>query len=209
MNHFWRVFFFKYLPPVLSLRRWWPPRLLPASGLQLRLRRQRCSSGSCPSTPDRWTRPRRRSCRLACWFSAAGRQWGVTSLRVVLLWWDVVVSGVSPTTAARSRPLLLLLTLSFFLDSFFTASHLAPHSPSHTFSSSDQPSSWPCITSSVVLLDLLPANSNLWPSLILSIPAACSSLLSLLAALHYTVLQNKSTLLKMFIQCKCTFFWTA
>lgn len=43
------------------------------------LRRQRCSSGSCPSTAGRWTRLRRRSCRLACWSSAGDGigQWGL------------------------------------------------------------------------------------------------------------------------------------
>lgn len=34
------------------------------------LRHQRCSSGSCPSTDERWARQKRRSCRLACWSSA-------------------------------------------------------------------------------------------------------------------------------------------
>lgn len=47
------------------------PRSMPSATVWgLQLRRQRCSSGFCPSTAERWTHLRHRSCRLACWFSA-------------------------------------------------------------------------------------------------------------------------------------------
>lgn len=48
-----------------------PPGSTPSATLWgVQLRRQRCSSGFCPPTAERWTHLRHRSCRLACWFSA-------------------------------------------------------------------------------------------------------------------------------------------
>lgn len=41
-------------------------RLLSRPDTLSELRRRRCSSGSCPSTPERSVHLRHRSCRLAC-----------------------------------------------------------------------------------------------------------------------------------------------